>query len=115
LPFACFDAWWKFVLENDIKIVDDYDRIMYDIYPYHALSPEMFKARVEKQKARDFTFTIVNNLDVVLQHELPPSIETFRWWHAVTALVLCDCLDKRLGLAGEEIIESRSSFIYEIV
>lgn len=57
-PPKGFDAWWKFVLENDIKIVDDYDRIMYDIYPYHALSPEMFRARVEKQKARDFTFTM---------------------------------------------------------
>ncbi|KAJ9122403.1 hypothetical protein QFC22_001826 [Naganishia vaughanmartiniae] len=55
-PPRGYDAWWKFVLENDIKIVDDYDRIMADIYPYHALSPPMFRARVDAQKTRDFTY-----------------------------------------------------------
>jgi hypothetical protein len=57
-PPKGFDAWWAFVLENEVKIVDDYDRIMYDIKPYHALSPAMFRERVEKQKTRDFTFTM---------------------------------------------------------
>jgi hypothetical protein len=55
-PPRGYDAWWKFVLENDIKIVDDYDRIMADVYPYHALSPQMFRARVDAQRSRDFTF-----------------------------------------------------------
>ncbi|KAJ9095384.1 hypothetical protein QFC19_007629 [Naganishia cerealis] len=64
-PPKGFDAWWKFVLENDVKIVDDFDRIMSDIYPYHALSPQMFRSRVNDQRTRDFTYMMNITYDEV--------------------------------------------------
>lgn len=56
-PPKGFDAWWKFVIDEDIKIVDDYDRIYEDIIPFHALHPSLFRQRAEALKGTDFTWT----------------------------------------------------------
>lgn len=64
-PPRGFDAWWKFVVDEDIKIVDDYDRIWRDIAPFHALTPKMFRERAEKLKKVDFTWTFKVTHDAI--------------------------------------------------
>ncbi|ODN95887.1 hypothetical protein L198_04506 [Cryptococcus wingfieldii CBS 7118] len=46
-PPRGFDQWWQYCKRNKVKIVDDYDQINRDIEPYFALSPEMFRKRVD--------------------------------------------------------------------
>lgn len=65
LPPKGFDAWWKFVIDKDIKIVDDYDRIFQDILPFHALSPATLRQRAHVLPATDFTYTLHISSDTV--------------------------------------------------
>ena len=38
-PPPGFDTWWSFAQKNNVQLVDEYDQIMQDIEPFHALEP----------------------------------------------------------------------------
>ena len=59
-PPAGFDAWFAFCQEKGIKIVDDYDQMMKDLLPHHALRPEVFVQRSKELEGTEFTY----NLDI---------------------------------------------------
>lgn len=65
-PPKGFDAWWKFVVDEDVKIVDDYDRIWKDIAPFHALTPKLFRERAKKLQKVDFTWTFKVTRDAIV-------------------------------------------------
>ncbi|KAI0265424.1 hypothetical protein BC834DRAFT_825063 [Gloeopeniophorella convolvens] len=44
-PPKGFDAWWQFVQDNDVKIVDDYDGLVSDLEPFWEISGAEFRAR----------------------------------------------------------------------
>ncbi|KAF8487604.1 hypothetical protein JB92DRAFT_3021783 [Gautieria morchelliformis] len=46
-PPAGFDLWWSYTQKHDVKLVDEFDQINYDITPFLALSPRMFRSRVD--------------------------------------------------------------------
>ena len=66
-PPAGFDAWFSFCQANGIKIVDEYDQMMKDVLPHHALSPDMYNLRTQELKGQDFTYT----LDIGTQGVVP--------------------------------------------
>ncbi|KAH7106860.1 hypothetical protein BKA62DRAFT_740679 [Auriculariales sp. MPI-PUGE-AT-0066] len=45
-PPKGFDEWWSFAVENDVKVIDDYDNLMRDLAPFRALSGEEIRRRV---------------------------------------------------------------------
>ncbi|WVN88726.1 uncharacterized protein L203_103939 [Cryptococcus depauperatus CBS 7841] len=47
-PPRGFEQWWQFCKRNKVKIVDDYDQIFRDVEPYFALSPTLFRKRVDE-------------------------------------------------------------------
>ena len=47
-PPVGFDVWWQFCEENNVKLPDEYDTIMEDLEVFHALSPDVMRARVEE-------------------------------------------------------------------
>lgn len=55
LPPKGFDKWWQFCVDNEVKIVDDYNQINHDIEPFLALSPEFFRERVRELDGTQFT------------------------------------------------------------
>ncbi|AAW43180.1 hypothetical protein CNBD0460 [Cryptococcus deneoformans B-3501A] len=57
-PPKGFDQWWQFCKRNKVKIVDDYDQINRDIELYFALSPELFRKRVDLLKETPHTSQI---------------------------------------------------------
>nr|WVH01971.1 beta-1,2-xylosyltransferase 1 [Naematelia aurantialba] len=57
-PPLGFDAWFAFCQENGIKIVDDYDQMMKDILPHHALPPHIFIQRMDELEGTTFTYTL---------------------------------------------------------
>ncbi|ORX40087.1 CAP1-related protein [Kockovaella imperatae] len=57
-PPAGFDAWFAFCQEKGIKIVDNYDQMMKDLLPHHALKPETFVKRSKELEGGKFTYTI---------------------------------------------------------
>lgn len=46
-PPAGFDEWFKWARERNVELVDEYDLMMRDVLPHHALSPETFIKRSE--------------------------------------------------------------------
>lgn len=44
-PPKGFDAWWKFALENGVKMVDEFDGLMEDLAPFTDMSGQEFRAR----------------------------------------------------------------------
>lgn len=57
-PPKGFDKWWEFVEKNGIIIRDEYDQMMKDLLPHHALSPATFIRRSTELQGQDFTFTL---------------------------------------------------------
>lgn len=68
LPPRGFDRWWAYCQEHDVKIVDDYDQIEHDVEPFFALSPQVFRDRVEALETADFTYHL----------QVGPNVETRR-------------------------------------
>ena len=56
-PPKGFDEWFKYALEKDVKIIDDYDAINEDLLPFMSLSGEELRRRVD-QVCRPFITTI---------------------------------------------------------
>ncbi|KAI0045617.1 glycosyltransferase family 90 protein [Auriscalpium vulgare] len=44
-PPKGFDAWWKFVQENNVRLVDEYDGLVGDLEPYWNISAAEFRRR----------------------------------------------------------------------
>ncbi|OXB37464.1 hypothetical protein LQV05_003545 [Cryptococcus neoformans] len=63
-PPLGFDAWFDFCKRHGIKIIDEYDQMMKDILPHHALPPAMFIARSKALEDAAYTYT----LDISQEH-----------------------------------------------
>lgn len=57
-PPAGFDAWWNFVTKHNITIRDEYDQLMRDVLPHHALPPALWKKRATDLDGTEFTYTL---------------------------------------------------------
>jgi hypothetical protein len=57
-PPAGFDAWFEFCQKHGVQIVDDYDRMMNEVLPHHALKPEVFIQRSKDLEGTSFTYTL---------------------------------------------------------
>ncbi|WRT67758.1 uncharacterized protein IL334_004730 [Kwoniella shivajii] len=57
-PPVGFDIWFDFCQRHNIKIVDDYDQLMRDLLPHHALNPSTFIARSKALEGTGFTYTL---------------------------------------------------------
>ena len=57
-PPAGFEEWFAFCQAKGIRIVDDYDQLMKDLLPHHALEPEIFIARSQALEGGGFTYTL---------------------------------------------------------
>ena len=55
-PPLGFDDWWKFVQDNDVVMVDEYDAITEDLEPFWDIPSEEFRLRAAWVRAR-FTNT----------------------------------------------------------
>lgn len=60
-PPAGFDNWFSFCQSHGIRLLDDYDQLMKDLLPHHALAPETFIARSAALEGEGFTYTV--NID----------------------------------------------------
>ena len=50
-PPKGFDAWWRFVQENKVKIVDEYDGLANDLEPFWEMTGAEFKLRAFQVRA----------------------------------------------------------------
>jgi hypothetical protein len=57
-PPLGFDTWFTFCQENGVQIVDNYDQLMKDLLPHHALEPEVFVKRSNDLEGGSFTYTL---------------------------------------------------------
>lgn len=57
-PPAGFDKWWAFCEKNNVTIRDEYDQLMKDLIPHHALEPATFIKRSTALQSTDFTYTL---------------------------------------------------------
>ncbi|WVR06338.1 hypothetical protein IAU60_003369 [Kwoniella sp. DSM 27419] len=57
-PPAGFDVWFDFCQKNGVRIVDEYDLLMKDLLPHHALSPALFLQRSKALEGQSFTYTL---------------------------------------------------------
>ncbi|WVQ82986.1 hypothetical protein IAT38_005124 [Cryptococcus sp. DSM 104549] len=57
-PPAGFDVWFDFCVKNGVRLVDEYDQLMADIMPHHALKPATFLARSKMLEGGAFTYTL---------------------------------------------------------
>nr|XP_031864183.1 uncharacterized protein CI109_000095 [Kwoniella shandongensis]KAA5531255.1 hypothetical protein CI109_000095 [Kwoniella shandongensis] len=57
-PPTGFDVWFAFCQKHGIKIVDEYDQLMKDLLPHHALQPATFLARSKALDGQSFTYTL---------------------------------------------------------
>ncbi|KAF9518922.1 glycosyltransferase family 90 protein, partial [Hydnum rufescens UP504] len=39
LPPRGFDIWWKFIIDNNVPLPDEYDQILHDLEPFFGISP----------------------------------------------------------------------------
>lgn len=57
-PPKGFDQWWKFVVENNVQLPDEYDQINTDLMIFRALSPSDLSKRITKASRIPDTFQI---------------------------------------------------------
>lgn len=57
-PPAGFEKWWMFCEENNVKIRDEYDQLMKDLLPHHALEPSTFIKRSKALQGSVFTYNM---------------------------------------------------------
>jgi hypothetical protein len=73
-PPKGFDVWFAWCRSHNIKIVDEYDQLMRDLLPHHALAPATFIARSKELEDGDFTYTLnINRGDVGLSGPRAPN------------------------------------------
>ncbi|KAJ9096751.1 hypothetical protein QFC21_005021 [Naganishia friedmannii] len=58
LPPKGFDKWWRFVVENNVPLVDEYDSIMRDVYLFHAFAPSEMHRRINAAMELPDTFSL---------------------------------------------------------
>ncbi|GJJ13023.1 hypothetical protein Clacol_007272 [Clathrus columnatus] len=66
-PPVGFDQWWEYAKKHNVKLVDEFDQINYDVTPYLAVPSEVFRQRVKELDVLDvgFHFNITKgNFDV---------------------------------------------------
>ncbi|KAK4686098.1 hypothetical protein P7C73_g4039, partial [Tremellales sp. Uapishka_1] len=57
-PPKGFDLWWNYVVEHDVPLPDEYDRIHIDLLPFRALSPSTINSRVARASQLPDTYTL---------------------------------------------------------
>ncbi|KAG0147160.1 hypothetical protein CROQUDRAFT_722443 [Cronartium quercuum f. sp. fusiforme G11] len=63
-PPAGFERWYDYATRNNVILIDEYDQISRDLFPFWALSPNELRARGEilrsKQNTRRFEISFIN-------------------------------------------------------
>lgn len=57
-PPKGFDKWWRYVVENDVPLPDEYDRIHHDLLPFRALSPKHLNKKIQEASLLPDTYTL---------------------------------------------------------
>ncbi|EIW69878.1 hypothetical protein TREMEDRAFT_61649 [Tremella mesenterica DSM 1558] len=57
-PPKGFDKWWSYVVDNEVPLPDEYDRIHHDLLPFRALSPADLNKRIERAANLPDTYTL---------------------------------------------------------
>ncbi|KAL7423141.1 hypothetical protein Q5752_002441 [Cryptotrichosporon argae] len=57
-PPAGFDAWYAWCAVHGVRMIDDYDLLMRDIVPHHALEPALWLERARAAEGRPWTYTL---------------------------------------------------------
>lgn len=57
-PPAGFEKWWQFCEENGVVMRDEYDQLMRDVLPHHALEPATFIQRSKALQDTGFTYNM---------------------------------------------------------
>ena len=57
-PPKGFDDWYQFCKDNNVKIIDNYDQMMKDLLPHHALPPALYLQRSKELEGTKFTYTM---------------------------------------------------------
>ncbi|KPV74609.1 glycosyltransferase family 90 protein, partial [Rhodotorula graminis WP1] len=46
-PPVGFDSWWRYAMQNHVRLVDEYDQVHSDVLPFLSLAPSEFRRRVK--------------------------------------------------------------------
>ena len=60
-PPKGFDDWWTFAMENNVKIIDEYDGLMDDLAPFWEMSGNEFRLRAEEVSLHSVSPCIIFN------------------------------------------------------
>ncbi|CDZ98128.1 Endoplasmic reticulum protein EP58, contains filamin rod domain and KDEL motif [Phaffia rhodozyma] len=69
-PPKGFDRWWDFVVQNNVPLPDEYDRIMVDLGPFRGFSPSTLRSRVKDLQKVHGTFSLKNVGGVLTIHSI---------------------------------------------
>jgi hypothetical protein len=61
-PPKGFDAWWRFVHANNVKMVDDYDGLISDLEPFWGMTGEEFRQRAFQVCTPRYSFILARPL-----------------------------------------------------
>ncbi|GAA5946845.1 hypothetical protein JCM3775_001730, partial [Rhodotorula graminis] len=50
-PPVGFDSWWRYAMQNHVRLVDEYDQVHSDVLPFLSLAPSEFRRRVKSLTA----------------------------------------------------------------
>jgi hypothetical protein len=75
-PPKGFDKWWKFVVDNKVKMVDEYDGLVEDLAPFWEISGEELRRRAG-QVCLNQIITYVHELKLI-KVALLPSMDLVR-------------------------------------
>ncbi|GFZ52387.1 hypothetical protein JCM24511_10160 [Saitozyma sp. JCM 24511] len=57
-PPRGFDKWWKYVVNNNVTLPDEYDQVDRDLLPFRALTPEELTRRLNDTRNWPHTYTL---------------------------------------------------------
>jgi hypothetical protein len=57
-PPAGFEKWWAFCEEHNVTMRDEYNLLMKDLLPHHALAPATFIKRSKDLQGTDFSYNM---------------------------------------------------------
>ncbi|KIL62815.1 glycosyltransferase family 90 protein [Amanita muscaria Koide BX008] len=57
-PPKGFDAWWKYVVEHNVQLPDEYDQIYQDLEPFWGLQPSELLKRQKELESKMESYTI---------------------------------------------------------
>ncbi|KAG9027172.1 Glycosyltransferase Family 90 domain containing protein [Tulasnella sp. JGI-2019a] len=58
MPPKGFDRWWHYIVENNVQLPDEYDRINHDLSPFWGIKPGTLQELQHTLQQHDDTFTL---------------------------------------------------------